>query len=70
MDGDHIFLMSYGNSQSKLQELQNQPQWKQLTAVKNGKAHLVSDDVWSLGIGIGAANKVIDDLYMYVANTK
>ncbi|MBO0783486.1 MAG: ABC transporter substrate-binding protein, partial [Ktedonobacteraceae bacterium] len=68
MDGDVIFVMQYGQDDSKLKELTGQPQWQQLSGVKNGKVHIVSDDVWMLGIGVTAANKVIDDLYTYVAN--
>ncbi|GHO42510.1 ABC transporter substrate-binding protein [Ktedonospora formicarum] len=62
MDGDVIFLCNYGDSKAKLQELTNQPQWQKLQAVKNGKVFQVSDDLWMLGIGVGAATKVVDEL--------
>ncbi|QBD83537.1 iron-siderophore ABC transporter substrate-binding protein [Ktedonosporobacter rubrisoli] len=68
MDGDVIFIMNYGNSKDKMQDLMNQPQWKQLNAVKNGKVFTVADDVWSTGIGIEAANLVIDDLFKYLVS--
>jgi iron complex transport system substrate-binding protein len=68
MDGDVIFVCQYGNSEDKLKKLMEQPQWQQLNGVKSGKMHIVSDDTWMLGIGISAANKVIDDLNTYVAN--
>ncbi|SCE91803.1 hypothetical protein GA0070558_113146 [Micromonospora haikouensis] len=40
--------------------------WKGLSAVKAGRAHVVSDETWMTGIGVGAANKIIDDLEKYV----
>nr|BBH91511.1 iron siderophore-binding protein [Thermosporothrix sp. COM3] len=67
MDGDVIFLMNYGNSEDRLEELTHQAQWKQLQAVKSGRVYRVSDDIWALGLGIGAADKVIDDLFTYLA---
>nr|BBH85591.1 iron siderophore-binding protein [Thermosporothrix sp. COM3] len=65
MDGDVIFTMHYGSDQ-KLKELTSQPQWKELNAVKNGRVYEVSDDIWALGMSMGAANKIIDDLYTYL----
>lgn len=66
MDGDVIFMCHYGHSEDKVQELTSQSQWKNLNAVKNGKVYEVSDDLWMLGIGIGAANLVMDDLTTYL----
>ena len=34
--------------------------------VKAGKAYPVSDEVWMTGIGVGAANKILDDLAKYL----
>jgi iron complex transport system substrate-binding protein len=67
MDGDIIFLSQYGDSQAKLQELQNQPQWKLLAAVKNNKVFTVNDDYWATAIGMTSATLVVEDLFKYVA---
>lgn len=67
MDGDIIFLMQYGKSNEKLQDLQLQPQWKQLKAVKGDKVFVVNDDYWATGIGMTSANLVVEDLFKYVA---
>ncbi len=63
MDGDVIFYTSYGAPDET-----DQPQvvasrlWQNLDAVKRGDVHQVPDDYWMLGIGIQAANLVLDDL--------
>jgi iron complex transport system substrate-binding protein len=36
--------------------------WQNLAAVRAGQVYEVPDDTWMLGIGIGAANRVLDDL--------
>lgn len=35
--------------------------------VKKGQVYEVPDDCWMLGIGITAVNKVVDDLFTYLA---
>jgi len=42
------------------------PLWNNLAAVQAGQVHEVPDDTWMLGIGIGAANIVLDDLEGYL----
>lgn len=41
--------------------------WAQLRAVEAGRAHEVDDDHWMLGIGVGAANLVLDDIARLLA---
>lgn len=67
MDGDVIFYSSYGSADET-----DQPQvvasqlWQNLDAVERGDVHQVPDDYWMLGIGIQAANLVLDDLEKYL----
>lgn len=62
-DADVIFTTHYGPADDTTQgELTANPIWGTLGAVRAGDVHAVSDDHWMLGIGIGAANRVLDDL--------
>jgi ABC-type Fe3+-hydroxamate transport system substrate-binding protein len=36
--------------------------WKELSAVKAGKVYPVADETWMTGIGVTAANRLLDDL--------
>ena len=47
------------------QEWTNDPLWKNLDVVKQGKVHKVSDAVWNTAGGIKAANLLLDDLEKY-----
>ena len=40
--------------------------WKNLGAVKAGKAYVVADETWMTGIGVTAAGKILDDLEKYL----
>ena len=40
--------------------------WRNLSAVKAGKAYLVADETWMTGIGVTAAGKILDDLEKYL----
>jgi iron complex transport system substrate-binding protein len=63
MDGSAIFVTSYGPAdKTAMAEFTADPLWSQLNAVQQGKVYEVSDDYWMLGIGILAANMVVDDL--------
>jgi iron complex transport system substrate-binding protein len=62
-DGDVIFYASYGpTTGTKQDQVTTGPLWQSLEAVRAGKATQVQDDLWFLGIGIGAANAVLDEL--------
>lgn len=66
MDGDIIFYFTYetGNGDATKLEEQwtNDPLWKNLSAVKAGKAYRVDDTIWNTAGGVKAANLMLDDL--------
>jgi iron complex transport system substrate-binding protein len=66
MDGDIIFYFTYetgSGDASKLEEQwTNDPLWKNLSAVKAGKAFRVDDAIWNTAGGVKAANLLLDDL--------
>lgn len=70
-DGDVIFIWTGENDpqinaelQEKLDELQQDPLWQNLKAVKNGRVYQVPS-YW-IGSGAIAANLVLDDLFKYL----
>ncbi|MDT0468558.1 ABC transporter substrate-binding protein [Streptomyces gibsoniae] len=68
-DADYIFTGVYGNpSATDMAKAQGNPLWKNLKAVKDGHAHDVPDETWYLGLGVTAANSVLDDLQKYLAS--
>ncbi|MFI7577214.1 ABC transporter substrate-binding protein [Micromonospora sp. NPDC049497] len=68
VDGDVVFVTAYGEKAVAEQAtVTGGSLWKNLSAVKAGKAHVVSDEVWMTGIGVGAANKILDDLAKYLS---
>ncbi|MFE5943609.1 ABC transporter substrate-binding protein [Streptomyces sp. NPDC056480] len=66
-DGDWIFTGVYGEAKAtKKDTAQANPLWKNLKAVKAGQAEDVPDETWYLGLGVTAANLVLDDLRGYL----
>jgi iron complex transport system substrate-binding protein len=62
-DADWIFTGVYGDpSKTKRDTAESNPLWKDLRAVKAGQAKDVPDETWYLGLGVTAADKVLDDL--------
>ncbi|MFE5712494.1 ABC transporter substrate-binding protein [Streptomyces sp. NPDC056501] len=62
-DADWIFTGVYGDAKAtKKDAAQANPLWKNLKAVKAGQAKDVPDETWYLGLGVTAANSVLDDL--------
>ena len=62
-DADWIFTGVYGDPKTtKRDTAQSNPLWKNLKAVKEGRAKDVPDETWYLGLGVTAANLVLDDL--------
>jgi iron complex transport system substrate-binding protein len=62
-DGDVVFTAVYGDPADTDQAAVTAgPVWQNLGAVQRGDVHEVSDDTWMLGIGVTAANLVLDDL--------
>ncbi|MGW2176818.1 ABC transporter substrate-binding protein [Streptomyces sp. NPDC001732] len=62
-DADWIFTGVYGEVKATERDTtQSNPLWKNLEAVKEGRAKDVPDETWYLGLGVTAANLVLDDL--------
>ncbi|WP_137989568.1 ABC transporter substrate-binding protein [Streptomyces vilmorinianum] len=62
-DADWIFTGVYGDPKAtKRDTAQANPLWKNLKAVKAGQAKDVADETWYLGLGVTAADRVLDDL--------
>jgi iron complex transport system substrate-binding protein len=62
-DADWIFTGVYGDpSKTKRDTAESNPLWKNLGAVKAGQAKDVPDETWYLGLGVTAAEEVLDDL--------
>ncbi|MBM7704160.1 ABC transporter substrate-binding protein [Metabacillus iocasae] len=62
MDADSLFYFTYADSTAVEEEWTNDPLWKNLTAVKEGNAHKVSDITWNTAGGVLAANIMLDDI--------
>ncbi|MCY9695850.1 ABC transporter substrate-binding protein [Paenibacillus alginolyticus] len=69
MNGDILFYFTWDNEKGEAnkieQEWTNDPLWKNLDVVKQGKVYKVSDAVWNTAGGIKAANLLLDDLEKY-----
>ncbi|MGG1313229.1 MULTISPECIES: ABC transporter substrate-binding protein [Cohnella] len=67
VDADRLFYFTYetgdGKASKTEEEWTNDPLWKNLKAVKNGKAYKVDDAIWNTAGGIKAANLLLDQLY-------
>lgn len=62
-DADWIFTGVYGDaSKTDRAKAEDNPLWKKLPAVADGQAENVPDETWYLGLGVTAANLVLDDL--------
>ena len=66
-DADYIFTGVYGEVKATdKSKAQANPLWKNLKAVKDGHAYDVPDETWYLGLGVTAADVVLDDLEKYL----
>ncbi|MEV7817013.1 iron-siderophore ABC transporter substrate-binding protein [Streptomyces flaveolus] len=66
-DADWIFTGVYGDPKATdKSKAQGNPLWKNLKAVKDGHARDVPDETWYLGLGVTAADSVLDDLQKYL----
>ncbi|EPH44532.1 iron-siderophore ABC transporter substrate-binding protein [Streptomyces aurantiacus] len=62
-DADWIFTGVYGDAKKTGRSAaEKNPLWKKLGAVKAGQAKDVPDETWYLGLGVTAADQVLDDL--------
>ncbi len=67
VDADYVFITDYATGDSDMEKFLDSPLWLTLGAVQAGHALDVDDDTWISGLGIQAANHVLDDLVMYLA---
>ncbi|WP_416669923.1 ABC transporter substrate-binding protein [Egbenema bharatensis] len=67
MDGDVMFVISFGDDESLnvVDQLKQQPLWSQLNAVQQNKIYPVNAEHW-YGGDIVAANRVLDDLFRFL----
>ncbi|WP_030156346.1 ABC transporter substrate-binding protein [Streptomyces sp. NRRL S-244] len=64
---DWIFTGVYGKKdKTKRDSAEANPLWKNLEAVQQGRAKDVPDETWYLGLGVTAADKVLDDLRTFL----
>ncbi|MFI8928104.1 ABC transporter substrate-binding protein [Streptomyces sp. NPDC053474] len=67
-DADWIFTGVYGDpKKTGRAAAERNPLWKKLDAVREGRAKNVPDETWYLGLGVTAADAVLDDLKGYLA---
>ncbi len=67
-DGDIILYASYGSpEESGEAEVTAGPLWQRLQAVESGEAYAVDGEIFFSGIGLTAANEVLDDLEEFLA---
>jgi iron complex transport system substrate-binding protein len=66
-DADWIFTGVYGDPEAtKRESAESNPLWKKLGAVRSGHAKNVPDETWYLGLGVTAADSVLDDLRSFL----
>jgi iron complex transport system substrate-binding protein len=62
MAGDIIFFTHFGPpEETTAPQVTSDPLWQNLEAVQEGRAYNVPEDHWIVGIGVQAANLVLDD---------
>lgn len=65
--GDIIFTTVYGpEDETAYGTVTEGPLWQNLDAVQAGNVHRVPEDHWMLGIGVGAAHRILDDFETYL----
>lgn len=62
VDADYLFITGYAQDDSDLATFLESPLWQTLGAVQNDRAIDVDDNHWIAGLGVQAANLVLDDL--------
>lgn len=66
-DADYLFYTAYGEDAEKAQgETTQSALWTSMTAVGEGRSFNIDDEVWMTGIGVTAANMILDDLEKHV----
>ncbi|ERI92474.1 periplasmic binding protein [Clostridiales bacterium oral taxon 876 str. F0540] len=73
-DGQIMFYFTYetgnGEGSSREKEWLQDPMFKSLNAVKNGKAYRVDDAIWNTAGGVKAANLMLDDIESFIKANK
>jgi iron complex transport system substrate-binding protein len=73
-DGQVMFYFTYetGNGEGSAREKEwlDDPMFKNLNAVKTGKAYRVDDATWNTAGGVKAANLMLDDLEKFLKDSK
>ncbi|GIQ67842.1 iron-siderophore ABC transporter substrate-binding protein [Xylanibacillus composti] len=64
--GDVIFWFSRDTDNILKTKLMNNPIWQQLEAVQAGKVIEVDTETWLSGLGVQAANRIVDDLFAHL----
>lgn len=67
VDADYIFVTGYDVEDSERDAYLNSPLWQTLSAVQAGHVVDINDDTWIAGLGVQAANLVLDDLQQLLA---
>lgn len=67
MAGDVILWFSRDAEHLLKSKLPGNPLWQKLEAVQQNKVFEVDSETWLSGLGVQAANKVVDDLFNFVA---
>ncbi len=68
LDGDVIFVTAQGpTAEGQKAKVTAGNLWKDLGAVKAGKSYDVPAETWMTGIGVTAANKILDDVQGHLA---
>jgi iron complex transport system substrate-binding protein len=66
-DGTTIFYSTYGDpAQAHTDEVLNSAAWKNLAAVKAGRAYAVDDQLWNQGIGYLGSDLILAQLRRYL----
>ncbi|MEM8860303.1 MAG: iron-siderophore ABC transporter substrate-binding protein, partial [Chloroflexota bacterium] len=65
MDGEVMFVSTYGTAEdTEKSNFMDSPLWQQLEAAQSDAVYEIEDDYWMLGIGMIAANQILDDMEM------
>jgi iron complex transport system substrate-binding protein len=68
LDGDEMFVTAQGpTAAAQRKKVTDGSLWKELSAVKAGRTWDVDAETWMTGIGVTAANKILDDIESHLA---
>jgi iron complex transport system substrate-binding protein len=70
MAGDVILWFSRDKEHLLKTKLVNNPLWQKLDAVQSNRVHEVDPETWLSGLGVQAANLVVDDLFKLLLQSK